>query len=152
MNSGHNRLLVLGGDGTEVEVIRNAIKTRWPYPITKDLCISATQTNPSNENENLDTNKKNNHLVGSSYEHIWLFKVKRYPWAISYGKKKLDRTIEATKYLLPQLSIPSPQNTDPDSGKSLIIFILKVHIKLIFNFYLYRYIVFFLSHSLFICE
>ena len=119
----------------EVEVIRNAIKTRWPYPITKDVCISATQTNPSYENENSNSGKKNNHLLGSSSEPIWLFKVKRYPWAISYGSKKLDRTIETTKYLLPQLSIPSPQNMDPDSGKSLIIFILKVHKNKVFTWY-----------------
>ena len=113
-------------------MIRNAIKTRWPYPITKDLCVSATQTNTSNENENAD--KKKDALVDSSREQVWLFKMKRYPWAISYGSKKLDRTIETMKYLLPQISIPSPQNMDPDSGKSLIIFILKVYKEYIMLF------------------
>ena len=130
---GHNRLFVLGGDSAEVDVIRNAIKTRWPYPITKDLCVSATQTNTSNENENAD---KNDAPVDSSREQVWLFKVKRYPWAISYGRKKLDRTIEAMKYLLPQFSVPSPQNMDPDSGKSLIIFILKVYKECMILFFI----------------
>ena len=118
---------MLGGDTSEVEVIRNAIQTRWPYPITKDLCISATQINKTNENECAD--KKNDAVVESSCEQIWLFKVKRYPWAISYGSKKMDRTVEAMKYLIPQFSVPSPQNMDPDSGKSLIIFILKVYMN-----------------------
>ena len=125
--TGHNRLFVLGGNNSEVEVIRNAIQTRWPYPISKDLCISATQTNNSNENDIKD--KKNIEAAGSSVDQIWLFKVKRYPWAISYGNKKLDRTIETMKYLVPQFSFPSPQNMDPDSGKSLIIFIIKVSMK-----------------------
>ena len=125
-NIGHNRLLVLGGDKEEVDAIRNAITYRWPYPISKDSCISACQTNTSNEINEVP-NKPNNPAV-SSYEQIWLFKFKRYPWAISYGSKKFDRTVDAAKHLLPQLSIPAPRNMDADSGKSLLIFALKVRI------------------------
>ena len=114
--------MVLGGAKEEVDVIRQAITQRWPYPISKDTCISASQTNTSNENDEIT-----NIPATFSYERIWLFKVKRYPWAISYGSKKFDRTVETAKHLLPQLSIPPPQNMDPDSGKSLIIFALKVN-------------------------
>jgi len=118
--------LVLGGDEEEVDVIRKAITHRWPYPISKDSCISASQTNTSNENN--DVLNKPNGPATSLYEQIWLFKVKRYPWAISYGSKKFDRTVETAKHLLPQLSIPPPKNMDLDSGKSLLIFALKVQI------------------------
>ena len=55
-------------------------------------------------------------------------KVKRYPWAVSYGNKYLDRTIEWTRSLLRsrQVPIPSPQNSDSESGKSILVFLLKV--------------------------
>ena len=124
-NTGHNRLLVLGGNKEEVDAIRNAITHRWPYPISKDSCISACQTNTSNEINEVP-NKPNN-PAASSYEQIWLFKFKRYPWAISYGSKKVDKAVEAAKCVFTQkLPIPPPNNTDPDSGKSVLIFILKV--------------------------
>ena len=60
--------------------------------------------------------------------------MKRYPWAVSYGNKYLDRTIEWTRSLLRsrQVPIPSPQNSDSESGKSVLVFILKV----IFNFWM----------------
>ncbi len=60
---------------------------------------------------------------------VWLFKVKRYPWAVSYGNKYLDRTIEWTRSLLRsrQVPIPSPQNSDSESGKSALVFVLKVN-------------------------
>ena len=98
---------------------------RWPYPISKDMCISATQINNTIDN-NETPNKSNLSISSSSYQQIWLFKVKRYPWAISYGSKKIDRAVETAKHVLPQLSIPPPHNMDPDSGKSLLIFVLKV--------------------------
>ena len=96
---------------------------RWPYPISKDTCISATQIN--NTIDNNETPSKS-HQPLSSYQQIWLFKLKRYPWAISYGSRKIDRAVETAKHILPQLSIPPPHNMDPDSGKSLLIFVLKV--------------------------
>ena len=95
--------------------------------------MSATHTNSSNEND--IKGKINNEAAGSSVEQIWLFKVKRYPWAISYGNKKLDRTIETMKYLVPQFSIPSPQNMDPDSGKSLISLVELVYTETTLTFY-----------------
>ena len=75
--------------------------------------------------DNAEVKGKDNTSSGF-HEQVWLFKVKRYPWAISYGNKKVDRTVEAAKHLVPQLTIPPPQNMDSDSGKSLIIFVLKV--------------------------
>lgn len=62
---------------------------------------------------------------------VWLFKVKRYPWAVSYGNKYLDRTIEWTRgFLRRQVPIRSPQNSDAESGKSVLIFMLKVKAKI----------------------
>ena len=58
----------------------------------------------------------------------WFFKVKRYPWNVSYGNKHADKAIEATKTLLEKqnVSLPPPSNMDAESAKSLLIFLLKV--------------------------
>jgi hypothetical protein len=55
--------------------------------------------------------------------------VKRYPWAVSYGNKHVDRAIESTKELLakkPNINVPNPANMDAESAKSLLVFLLKV--------------------------
>ena len=58
----------------------------------------------------------------------WLFKVKRYPWAVSYGNKHLDTLIEAVKVVAARkdIKLPSPKNMDAESAKSLLVFLLKV--------------------------
>ena len=122
--AGQNRIFVLGGDVEEVEVVRRAIANRWPYPISKDSCVSAMQITNANDNNEQTTNKSD--PPSSMYEQIWGFKVKRYPWAISYGSKKIDRVVESAKHVFPHLVIPPPHNMDPDSGKSILMFILKV--------------------------
>ena len=62
----------------------------------------------------------------------WFFKVKRYPWNVSYGNKHADKAIEATKTLLEKqkVSLPPPSNMDAESAKSLLIFLLKVGVFL----------------------
>jgi hypothetical protein len=69
-------------------------------------------------------------------------KVKRYPWAVSYGNKYLDRTIEWTRNLLRsrQVPIPSPQNSDSESGKSIIVFLIKVRLGNDTQFIDHRYL------------
>ena len=60
------------------------------------------------------------------------FQVKRYPWAVSYGNKHVDRAIESTKELLakkPNISVPNPANMDAESAKSLLVFLLKVNCR-----------------------
>ena len=120
---GRNKLLVIGGNDEEVAVVRKAIENRWPYPIAEDRRISARLTYSGTKRDDESTKEAQS---PKSYEQIWLFKLKRYPWAISYGSKKVDRAVETARHLLPHISFSSPQNMDPDSGKSLLIFILKV--------------------------
>ncbi|XP_040564906.1 uncharacterized protein [Lepeophtheirus salmonis] len=97
--SGQNKLCIIGGGADERETVRNAIETRWPYPISQD--------------KNMES-------------QVHLFKVKRYPWANSYGHKDLDKIVKfAASILPPHLSFSSPKNMDSDSGKSLILFALK---------------------------
>eukprot|EP00096_Caligus_rogercresseyi_P014318 TRINITY_DN6810_c0_g1_i1.p1 TRINITY_DN6810_c0_g1~~TRINITY_DN6810_c0_g1_i1.p1 ORF type:complete len:634 (+),score=132.70 TRINITY_DN6810_c0_g1_i1:91-1902(+) len=98
--SGQNKLCVIGGGSEEKDLIRKAIETRWPYPISQDRSLEGSQ--------------------------VHIFKVKRYPWAHSYGHKDLDKVILFATSLLPtQLSLAPPKNMDTDSGKSLILFLLK---------------------------
>ena len=65
----------------------------------------------------------------------WFFKVKRYPWNVSYGNKHADKAIEATKTLLEKqkVSLPPPSNMDAESAKSLLIFLLKVRTSDIYS-------------------
>lgn len=101
--SGSNKLVLIGGATKEIELARNVLKTRWPYPIVRD--------------EELDWE------AGKS--PVWVFKVKRQPWAVSYGHKHLDKAIEMAQGILHR-PFPPPSNTDSDSGKSILVFLLKV--------------------------
>ena len=67
-------------------------------------------------------------LFQAGHPDWWFFKVKRYPWNVSYGNKHADKAIEATKTLLEKqnVSLPPPSNMDAESAKSLLIFLLKV--------------------------
>ena len=58
-----------------------------------------------------------------------MFQVKRYPWAVSYGNKHVDRAIESTKELLANkpIQVPNPGNMDAESAKSLLVFLIKVN-------------------------
>ncbi len=53
--------------------------------------------------------------------------MKRYPWAVSYGNKFVDCTVDWTRSLIGrQVHISTPQNSDPESGKSVLVHIIKV--------------------------
>ena len=95
-------MILIGGSNNETDMVRNVIKSRWPYPITRD--------------EELFLDEKNK---------AWLFKMKRQPWAVSYGNKSFDKAVEIAQTLL-RKSLPPPKNTDADSGKSILVFLLKV--------------------------
>ena len=95
--------MLIGGSPKEVEIARNVLKTRWPYPITRD--------------EELD-------VEAAGKSKVWVFKVKRQPWAVSYGQKHLDRAIDMAQGLLHR-PFPPPTNTDSDSGKSTLVLFLK---------------------------
>ncbi len=68
---------------------------------------------------------------------LWQFKVKRYPWAVSYGNKHLDKLVDAVKVAASEVGagrqtslpdIPEPANMDAESAKSVLAFLLKVRI------------------------
>ena len=99
---GTNKLVLIGGSRSEIDLVRSVIKSRWPYPISRD--------------EELLLDDKNK---------AWLFKLKRQPWAVSYGNKSFDKAVEIAQTLLHK-SLPPPKNTDTDSGKSILVFLLKV--------------------------
>lgn len=90
-----------------MEAIRKVLTSRWPYPLTHDNKMEKA------EGSNTDW---------------WMFKVKRYPWAVSYGNKHVDKAVEAAKVLAEQrqIKLPSPKNMDSESAKSLLVFLLKV--------------------------
>ena len=102
--SGSNKLVLIGGSPKEIEMTRQVLKTRWPYPISRD--------------EELD-------VEAAGKSKVWVFKVKRQPWAMSYGHKQIDRAIDMAQGLLHR-PFPPPTNTDSDSGKSILVFLLKV--------------------------
>ena len=85
---GTNKLILIGGSRSEIDLVRSVIKSRWPYPISRD--------------EELFLDDKNK---------AWLFKLKRQPWAVSYGNKSFDRAVEIAQTLLHK-SLPPPKNTD----------------------------------------
>ena len=95
-------MILIGGTRSEIDLVRSIIKSRWPYPISRD--------------EELILDDKNK---------AWLFKLKRQPWAVSYGNKSFDKAVEIAQTLLHK-SLPPPKNTDTDSGKSILVFLLKV--------------------------
>ena len=98
-------MILIGATTHEIDFTRNILKNRWPYPSSRD--------------EELILDDKNK---------AWLFKLKRHPWAISYGHKHIDRAVELAQSLLHKAIAP-PKNTDADSGKSIIIFLLRVCTK-----------------------
>ena len=100
--SGTNKVILYGANQHEIDMCRCILKSRWPYPISRD--------------EELPLNDKNK---------AWLFKMKRHPWAVSYGHKHLDRAAELAQSLFHKPIAP-PKNTDVDSGKSVLIYLIKV--------------------------
>lgn len=67
---------------------------------------------------------------GGNNKELWQFKVKRYPWAVSYGNKHLDKIVDAVKVAAGEVrqapEIPEPANMDAESAKSVLAFLLKV--------------------------
>ena len=97
--SNGNVLSLFGGGQEEIEVIRETLISRWPYPIVSDGAISNGEG--------------------------WRWKVKRYPWRMSYGSKVVDRAVDRASRLVKQISIPPPANSDLESAKSVVVFIIK---------------------------
>jgi len=101
-----NVLVLYGGEEEDVVVVRETLASRWPYPVVQD---------------------------GKAGEGAWMWKVRRYPWRISYGSKFVDRAVIRASKLVRQLSqdrlrqlpIPPPSNSDMESAKSLVIFLIK---------------------------
>ena len=108
--SGTNKVILIGANSQEIDFTRIVLKNRWPYPCSRD--------------EELILDDKNK---------AWLFKLKRHPWAISYGHKHIDRAVELAQTLLHKPIAP-PKNTDADSGKSILIFLLRVCTVCVKNF------------------
>ena len=95
-------MILIGCQQHEIDLTRAILKGRWPYPISRDEELLLDDTNKA-----------------------WLFKCKRHPWAMSYGHKHWDRAAELAQSLLHKPLAP-PKNTDADSGKSILVFLLKV--------------------------
>lgn len=101
-----NVLVLYGGQEEDVVVVRETLDSRWPYPVVQDAKVG---------------------------EGAWTWKVRRYPWRISYGSKFVDRAVNRAAKLVRQLSqdrlrqlpIPPPSNSDMESAKSLVIFLIK---------------------------
>eukprot|EP00092_Neocalanus_flemingeri_P031545 GFUD01034256.1.p1 GENE.GFUD01034256.1~~GFUD01034256.1.p1 ORF type:complete len:662 (+),score=137.34 GFUD01034256.1:58-2043(+) len=99
LSLGHGNVLSLTGGGQEeIDILRETLLNRWPYPIVSDMAVSASS---------------------------WSWKVKRYPWRMSYGSKMVDRAVDRASKLVRQLSFPPPNNNDLESAKSLVVFIMK---------------------------
>jgi len=99
LSFGHGNILTLTGGGQEeIDILRETLLNRWPYPIVSDMAVSASS---------------------------WSWKVKRYPWRMSYGSKMVDRAVDRASKLVRQLSFPPPNNNDLESAKSLVVFIMK---------------------------
>jgi len=190
--TGLNRLAVIGAGEEDLDAIRKCLKTRWPYPTTKDGKVYEKEPTPAAEEENAangqhengekEEEKKDGEKEGENEEKKdgendgqeekkeeeaakegeeperdvkneedekdengrkmvtedgvtwWQFKVKRYPWAVSYGNKHLDRVMEAVKAaasLRPELDgrvVREPNNMDAESAKSMLAFLLKVRL------------------------
>jgi hypothetical protein len=104
--------MLIGGGQNEVDLTRQVLKSRWPYPITQDKQLILDEQDAKKQPK------------------VWLFKMKRQPWAISYGNKQLDRVLEMAQTVLKRPLRP-PKNMDADSGKSVLVFLLKVNLFLI---------------------
>ena len=96
-------MAVFGATEEDLEAVRRVLSSRWPYPLTRDGVLEGC-------------------------EEWWLFKVKRYPWSVSYGNKHADKAMEAAKELLArrQLQLSPPKNMDSDSAKSVLACLVKV--------------------------
>ena len=99
-------MILIGANQQEIELTRSILKNRWPYPCSRDQ-----------------------ELILDDKNKAWLFKLKRHPWAVSYGHKHLDRAAEIAQSFLHKPIAP-PKNTDADSGKSILIFLLRVSFRL----------------------
>lgn len=96
---GQGNLLTLDGGGQEeIDGVREILSSRWPYPIATDMAVSAS---------------------------CWSWKVKRYPWRMSYGNKLVDRAVDRASKMVRQLSFPPPNNHDLESAKSLLVCLMK---------------------------
>ena len=96
---GQGNLLTLDGGGQEeIDGVREILSSRWPYPISTDMAVSAS---------------------------CWSWKVKRYPWRMSYGNKLVDRAVDRASKMVRQLSFPPPNNHDLESAKSLLVCLMK---------------------------
>ena len=96
---GQGNLLTLDGGGQEeIDGVREVLASRWPYPIVNDTAVSAS---------------------------CWSWKVKRYPWRMSYGNKLVDKAVERASKMVRQISFPAPNNHDLESAKSLLVCLIK---------------------------
>jgi len=96
---GQGNLLTLdGGAQEEIDGVREILSSRWPYPIATDMAVSAS---------------------------CWSWKVKRYPWRMSYGNKLVDRAVDRASKIVRQLSFPPPNNHDLESAKSLLVCLMR---------------------------
>ena len=99
LSLGRGNMLTLDGGGQEeIEAVRETLSSRWPYPIVSDMAVSTS---------------------------AWSWKVRRYPWRMSYGIKLVDRAVDRAAKMVRQISFPPPNNNDLESGKSLVVFLMK---------------------------
>ena len=99
LSLGHGNLLTLdGGDQEDIDAVRETLSSRWPYPIVSDMAMSTS---------------------------CWSWKVKRYPWRMSYGLKLVDRAVDRASKMVRQISFPPPSHNDLESAKSLVVFLMK---------------------------
>ena len=99
LSLGQGNLLTLDGGGQEeIEGVREILASRWPYPIVNDTAVSAS---------------------------CWSWKVKRYPWRMSYGNKLVDKAVDRASKMVRQISFPPPNNHDLESAKSLLVCLIK---------------------------
>jgi len=122
-----NTIQLRGAAGDEVNTIRDVISSRWPYPIHVDAHIAqlrvenTTITNGSSPAS--PANSSSASVDDAPTEQMdWEWKVRRYPWRVSYGARLVDRAVERVCRLLP---LPSPKHQDLESAKSIIIFSIK---------------------------
>jgi len=128
-----NTLRVKGADAEEVDIIREVLKSRWPYQITQDAEIT-TQVSEHDTIDDLqtrDTSTSEKEEDGKEKETEdtkqmkvmnWEWKVRRFPWKVSYGARLWDRAVERVGVLLP---LPPPRHQDLESAKSIILFSIK---------------------------
>lgn len=129
-----NRIVLRGGGGDpEVEVINRVLAARWPYPVClnrrlgeEDILANQETEDEKTEVEPSSSSANNAEVedreVAESFNKSWEWKVRRYPWRVSYGVRLLDRTVQAAGRFL---ALPPPQHQDLESAKSILIFSIK---------------------------